>query len=243
MVEGLLSKQRWEALFENSGPFFEGLFMTLKVAVAGLILALLLGVILGLMSTSKSKVLRGLARVYIEFFQGTPLVIQVFFYYNGLPLILKTILNTSRPVRISKFLLGTMGGGLYHGAYIAEVIRTGIEGVPKGQIEAAHSQGFTNIQTMRFVVLPQTLKMIYPPLANQALNLVKNTSVLALVAGLDLMYYSDNWVSQTSYLQGYILSALLYFMICFPLARLAHKLEEKSKQTPVEKKKMKVEVS
>lgn len=243
MVEGLLSKRRWMILFENSGPFLEGMLMTLKVAIVGLFVSLILGIIFGLLSTSKNKIARGIARIYVEFFQGTPLVIQVFFYYNGLPLILKSILHTSRAVRIPKFILGVLGVGLYHGAYISEVVRTGIEGVSKGQLEAAHAQGFTNLQAMRYVVLPQTMKTILPPLANQALNLVKNTSVLALVAGLDLMYFSDNWVSQTGYLQGYLLSAILYFILCFPLARLAHFLEEKSKQVPVEKKKSKVEVS
>lgn len=230
MVRGIFNKTRWESLFQNFDPFLSGMLMTLKVAVVGLIVALVIGVIFGMFSTTKIKPLQWVARIYVEFYQNTPLVVQVFFYYNGLPMVLKELLHTSRPVRLSKFLLGVIGVGLYHGAYIAEVIRTGIEAISKGQTEAAYSQGFTSLQTMRYIILPQTVKIIMPPLANQALNLVKNTSVLALVAGMDLMYHADNYVSNTSYLQGYILCALMYFIICFPLASLAGKLELRAKQ-------------
>ncbi|MDD3222914.1 MAG: amino acid ABC transporter permease [Clostridia bacterium] len=243
MVEGLFNPDRWEKAFESMDTFGEGMLMTLKVMIVGLIVALVLGVIFGVLSTTKIKALQVISRIYVEFFQNTPLVVQVFFYYNGLPIILKTLLGASRPVRLSKLLLGVCGVGLYHGAYIAEVIRTGLEAVPKGQYEAAHSQGFTSLQAMRYIVLPQTLKIIMPPLANQALNLVKNTSVLALVAGGDLMYHADNYVSNSGHLQGYIICCVLYFIICFPLATLARKLEENAKKTPQPKKKKKMEVA
>ena len=135
-------------------------------------------------------------------------------------------------VRIAPFVLGFLGVGLYHAAYISEVIRTGIEAVPRGQMEAAQSQGFTRAQAYWYIVLPQTFKIILPPLCNQALNLVKNTSVLALVAGGDLMYRSDNFVSLYGYLQGYIVCCLMYFIICFPLAMLVQWLERRSKERP-----------
>lgn len=243
MVKGLFDISRWEVAFSQIGTFGEGMLFTFKVAVIGLLVAIILGIIFGVISTTKIKILQVISRIYVEFFQNTPLVVQVFFYYNGLPQILQAMLGTSRPVRLSKLLLGVVGVGLYHGAYIAEVIRTGIEAVPKGQTEAATSQGFTKSQTMKFIILPQTLKLILPPLANQALNLVKNTSVLALVAGGDLMYHSDNFVSSTGFLQGYIISCVLYFIICFPLATLARKLEINSKKIPTPKKTKNVEVA
>lgn len=203
--------------------------MTIKVALQGLLLALILGIFFGLLSSGKNKILKFISRVYVEFFQNTPLVIQVFFYYNCLPYIIGG--------RVPKFMLGVMGVGIYHGAYISEVIRTGIEAVPSGQFDAAYSQGFGYLQTMRHIVLPQTMKIILPPLTNQALNLVKNTSVLAMVAGLDLMYHADSWASDRGFfLQAYLSCALLYFIICFPLARLASWLEARAKQTPVPKK-------
>lgn len=230
MIKGLFDAKRWEALFkvlpENYIP---GFWMTLKVALAGLMLALILGILFGMLSTSKNRFLKLLSRIYVEFFQNTPLVIQVFFYYSCLPYLIGG--------RVPKFTLGVIGVGIYHGAYISEVIRTGIEAVPKGQFEAAYSQGFGYLQTMRYIVLPQTVKIIMPPLANQALNLVKNTSVLAMVAGLDLMYYADSWGSDRGYFaQAYLTCALFYFIICFPLAKLAGWLEIRAKRTPVPKK-------
>ena len=122
--------------------------------------------------------------------------------------------------------------GLYHAAYISEVIRTGIEAVPRGQMEAALSQGFSRVRAYAYIILPQTFKVILPPLCNQALNLVKNTSVLALIAGGDLMYNADNFVSTYGYLQGYIMACVLYFIICFPLALLVQWLERRSKARP-----------
>ena len=113
--------------------------------------------------------------------------------------------------------------------------------MPRGQFDAAYSQGFSYLQTMRYIILPQTLKIILPSLANQALNLVKNTSVLAMVAGLDLMYYADRWGADRGYfVQAYFSCALLYFIICFPLARLARFLEVRAKRTPVPKKRKEV---
>lgn len=240
MGNSLLDSTKWKVLFESLDLFISGMGVTIKVVILGLLLALSLGILFGVLSTTKIKLLQAISRVYVEFFQNTPLLVQVFFYYNGLPTVLKAILHTARPVRLSKTMLGVMGVGIYHGAYIAEVIRTGIEAVPKGQHEAAHSQGFTSIQAMRYIILPQTLKIIMPPLANQALNLVKNTSVLALIAGMDLMYQADCYASDKSCLQGYILCAVLYFIICFPLAMLARSLEKRAKRTPVAKKEKKL---
>ncbi len=232
MLDGLLDPLRWERTLSNMGPFWEGWAFTLKVVLAGLALSLALGTLLGVFSTTRSKVLRAISRVYVEFYQNTPLPVQVFFMYTAGPQVLQAITGAASPVRIAPFALGVLGVGLYHAAYVSEVIRTGIESVPKGQMEAALSQGFTHVQGYVYVILPQTFKVILPPLCNQALNLVKNTSVLALIAGGDLMYNADNYVSTYGYLQGYIMCCLLYFIICFPLAVLVQYLERRSKRRP-----------
>ena len=232
MLDGLLDPLRWERTLSNMGPFWEGWAFTLKVVLAGLALSLALGTLLGVFSTTRSKVLRAISRVYVEFYQNTPLPVQVFFMYTAGPQVLQAITGAASPVRIAPFALGVLGVGLYHAAYVSEVIRTGIESVPKGQMEAALSQGFTRVQGYIYVILPQTFKVILPPLCNQALNLVKNTSVLALIAGGDLMYNADNYVSTYGYLQGYIMCCLLYFIICFPLAILVQYLEHRSKRRP-----------
>ena len=195
MIKGLLDGKRWAALWKAIPDYYvPGFIMTLKIALVGLMLALILGTIFGTLSTMKFKPAKLLARIYVEFIQNTPLALQVLFYYSVLPM-----LFSNSGFRIPKFVLGVIGVGVYHGAYISEVIRTGIEAVPKGQSEAAASQGFSYIQTMYYIILPQTMKIIMPPLANQALNLVKYTSILAMVAGMDLMYYTDSWGSDKNY--------------------------------------------
>ena len=148
------------------------------------------------------------------------------------PQLLQLISGAPTPVPIPSVVLGFVGVGLYHAAYVSEVIRTGIESVPRGQMEAALSQGFSRVQAYIYIILPQTIKVVLPPLCNQALNLVKNSSVLALVAGGDLMYRSNSFVGTYGYLQGYILACVMYFIICFPLAMLVQYLERRSTRRP-----------
>jgi putative glutamine transport system permease protein len=221
-VGGPFSLARWALLCKDIPLFLEGFFVTLAVSVAALAAALVVGVVLGLFSTSQRALLKGMARVYIEFFQNTPLVIQIFFLYNALPYI---------GVMLSLITIGIAGIGLYHGAYVAEVVRAGIISIPRGQYEAAESQGFSYLQSMGYIILPQAIKVILPPLANQAVNLIKNTSVLALIAGGDLMYRADSWASNgsLSYGPAYVVTGVLYFALCFPLTRWARTFEEKLK--------------
>lgn len=211
---------KWEALFEDKSIFLQGFLTTIIASILALVLALVLGVVFGVMGTSHNKVLNKINRIYVAIIQNTPLVIQVFFLYNVLP---------HFKIMISVFSVGVIGVGIYHGAYIAEVVRGGIESVPKGQSESAVSQGFTRIQAMRYIILPQAVKIILPPLTNQAVGLIKNTSVMAMVAGGDLMYQADSWSSNNLYYgPAYIITALLYLILCLPLARFAKRLEDKS---------------
>ena len=236
MLESLLDPRRWQITFDSIDAFWDGFFVTLQVVVWGLILALALGTILGVFSTTRARVLRAISRVYGECYQNTPLPVQVIFMYLMGPQLLQLATGSAAPVPIPSVVLGFVGVGLYHAAYVAEVIRTGIEAVPRGQMEAALSQGFTRAQAYIYIILPQTFKVILPPLCNQALNLVKNSSVLALVAGGDLMYRSNSFVGTYGYLQGYILACVMYFIICFPLSMLVQYLEKRSKRVPKAKK-------
>lgn len=217
---------KWQALFSEFNVFLEGFLVTLEVAILGLAVALILGVVFGVFSTSRFKLFKIISRVYVEIIQNTPLVIQIFFLYNGLPYI-KIVL----PV----FAIGVIGVGVYHGAYISEVMRAGITSIPKGQFEAAKSQGFSHAQTMKYIILPQTVKIIIPPLTNQLVNLIKNTSVLAIIAGGDLMYRADSWSTGNMYYgPAYVITGVLYFILCYPLANLARKLEKmEKKQIPI----------
>ncbi|WP_122628351.1 amino acid ABC transporter permease [Lucifera butyrica] len=210
---------KWLALFQDWSVFAEGFLMTLTVSILGLALSLALGVLFGVLGTAHWKGFRVINRVYVEFIQNTPLVIQIFFLYHGLP-----HLGIILPV----FSVGVLGVGVYHGAYIAEIVRAGIQAIPKGQLEAAYSQGFSYWGAMRHVILPQAQRIAYPPLTNQAVNLIKNTSVMAMVAGGDLMYHADSWASDNLYYgPAYIVTGLLYLSLCFPLATYARRLERK----------------
>ncbi|MDR0784306.1 MAG: amino acid ABC transporter permease [Treponema sp.] len=225
-MSGPFALWRWARLLSDYSVFLEGFVVTILVALSALLLALALGVIFGLFSTSANKFFKAASRVYVEFFQNTPLVIQVFFVYNALPY---------AGVKLDVFSIGALCVGVYHGAYVAEIIRAGITSIPRGQMDAARSQGFSYIQAMRYVILPQTVAIVLPPLANQAVNLIKNTSVLALIAGGDLMYRADSWASNgtLSYGPAYIVTGALYFILCFPLVSWARKHEARIKNRDI----------
>ncbi len=211
---------KWEALLKDGNVFIEGFGITALVAVLALGVALALGVIFGMLGASHWKFAKRASRCYVEFIQNTPLVIQVFFLYNGLPKI---------GIVLPVLWVGVIGVGVYHGAYIAEVIRAGIQAIPKGQREAALSQGFNYWEAMRYIILPQAQRIVFPPLTNQAVFLIKNTSVMAMVAGGDLMYRADSWSSGNIYYgPAYVVTGLLYFILCFPLAQLARHLERRA---------------
>lgn len=220
---GPFSVPRWEALFANMDLLWQGALVTLLVASLGLVLSLALGTVIGVMSASQWKVMRGFARAYVEFYQNTPLLIQVFMIFNALPILFKGMF-------IPVITIGILGVGMYHGAYIAEVVRAGIQSIGRGQLEAALSQGFGYIGAMRHIIIPQAMRVVLPPLTNQAVSLIKNTSVLAVIAGGDLMYAGDAFAGRYGhYGPTYIVVGLLYFVMCFPLARLARRLEAKAK--------------
>lgn len=221
---GPLAIWRWLDVLDNIDLFIKGFGYTLLVAFMALIIAIFLGVLSGLMSTSKIKLFNIMSRVYVEFFQNTPLLINLFFLYYVLPMI------PYIGVTLDIFVIGFLGIGIYHGAYMSEVTRSGIQSISKGQFEAAYSQGFKYYQLMTLIILPQTIKIILPPSTNQAINLTKNTSVLAIFAGAELMYMSDSYAQSTlSYAPSYIIAGAFYFTICYGIAYFTRRYEIKLK--------------
>lgn len=214
----------WGAYFQDFGQFFNGFLFTLALSIGSLILAMILGIIFGSFSTSKNAFLRGLARVFVEFYQNTPLLVQFVIVFYGFPLI------SNYAIMPSIYWTGVLCVGLYHGAYIAEVIRSGIQSIPSGQMEAALSQGFSYVDTMRLIILPQAFRIILPPLINQVVNLIKNTSTVAIISGVDLMFVTKSWSALNSnYIPAFVGAAVLYFILCFPIARWGRKIEEANK--------------
>lgn len=219
-MNGPFADYKWAALARDWAVFGEGFANTVLVSGCALALAIALGILFGVLGISKSRGFQIITRIYVEFIQNTPLVIQVFFLYHGLP-----HLGIMLPV----FAVGVLGVGIYHGAYISEVVRAGIQAVPRGQLEAAYSQGFSFWGAMRYIILPQAKRISFPPLTNQAVSLIKNTSVLAMVAGGELMYQADSWSSTNLYYgPAYVATGILYISLCLPLANYARKLEHEA---------------
>jgi aspartate/glutamate/glutamine transport system permease protein len=223
MSTGPFAAFKWLAAYEDWTVFADGFAITILTSLLGLLLALSLGTVFGVTGVAPSRLARGLNRIYVEVIQNTPIVIQIFVLYNGLP---------HFGVVLPVFTLGVLGVGIYHGAYIAEIVRSGIQAIPRGQMEAAYSQGFGFWEAMRYIILPQTKQIVFPAITNQAVSLIKNTSVLAMVAGGELMYHADSWSSSNMYYgPAYIITGLLYLSICYPLAAYARRLESKAEVT------------
>ncbi|MEJ4558657.1 amino acid ABC transporter permease [Enterococcus faecium] len=207
-------------LIQTYGPIFvDGFKITLFSSVLALVFSLIIGTLMAIFQLSKNKVVSALAKAYVEFFRNIPLLIIVMFFYVVVPIYW---------FNLDGFQAGTIGLTIYTSAFIAETVRSGIQTVPKDQTEAGLSSGFTYSEIMRYIVLPQAFKIVIPPLGNQFINLVKNSSILAIVAGLDLMYQGDLIASETfNTFDTYIIVGLFYLVITLPLSYLMVYLEKK----------------
>jgi putative glutamine transport system permease protein len=199
--------------------YLHGFFNTIKISFIGLIASFLIGVFIAVLRIAPLKILKFLGACYVEFIRNIPLILIVFFFYNGLSVF---------HINLSGFAAGTIGLSIYTAAFIAEAVRAGIQSVDKGQMEAARSSGLTYIQAMRYIVLPQAVKIVVPPIGNQFLNLVKNTSILGVVAGLDLMYYGDV-IHEKTYVtfDTYIFIGMFYLILTIPLSIFVRYLEQR----------------
>ncbi len=224
-MSGLFSPRAWNKIWIYRETFLLGLFNTLRTALVALLIALTLGIIFGLMATSGKKLLKAIARVYVEVIQNTPVLLQMCFLYYALAF------SGHSPGII---VTGILALGIYTGAYMAEVIRAGIESVPKGQFEAARSQGFGYVGLMYYIILPQSIKVILPPMTNVIVNMIKNTSCLYIVGGADLLSLTYSFVTGEntggSYAPAYIVCGAIFFVICFPLSSLASMWETSLKK-------------
>ncbi|UAL53482.1 MULTISPECIES: amino acid ABC transporter permease [Metabacillus] len=197
-------------LVDNMDMYLEGFKNTVMASLIALIGSFLLGTLIAVLRIAPLKPLNWLGTVYVEFVRNIPLLIIAFFFYIGLPAL---------GLRLDGFTAGTIALVIYTASFIAEAIRAGILSVPKGQMEAARSSGLTYNQTMRLIILPQAIKIVIPPLGNQFINLVKNSSILSVVAGLDLMYHGDLISSDTFVVfDVYIFVAVFYLILTIPLS-------------------------
>lgn len=197
-------------LTENLNLYLEGFKNTVIASLIALVCSFFLGMIIAVLRIAPIKLLNWIGTIYVEFFRNIPVLIITFFFYYGL---------ASIGLTFDGLTSGTIALTIYTSSFIAEAIRAGIVSVPKGQMEAARSSGLTYIQTMRFIILPQAIKIVIPPLGNQFINLVKNSSILGVVAGLDLMYQAD-LISTRSFVtfDVYIFVAVFYLILTIPLS-------------------------
>jgi polar amino acid transport system permease protein len=202
----------------SAGPLLIGLWLTLRISVVSLIFALMLGVLAGLGRVSQNPTARDVASFYIEVIRGTPLLVQLFIAYFFF----------APTLHLSAFAAGVFGLSVFTGAYIAEIVRAGIQAVPKGQTEAAQSLGLSGLQNLRHVVLPQAIKKILPPLAGQFINLIKDSSLVSVMALTDLTKAGREVVSSTfSPFEVWFTVALMYLVLTGGLSLLVNRLEKR----------------
>lgn len=193
--------------------------LTLEVSIVGMMLAISLGFSLAIMRVFGPWPLRWIATLYIELIRGTPLLIQLYIIFYGLPDI---------GIKLSPFVAGVLGLGLNYAAYEAENYRAGLLAIPRGQMEAARALGMTHSQGLRFVVIPQSFRLVLPPVTNDFISLLKDSSLVSMVTLLDLTGAYNRIATQTfDYFGTGLMIAALYLLIGLPFVRLARYTEEK----------------
>ena len=218
----------WKLITRYGHFFTEGLRNTLIIAVVAVVAGTFLGALMALMRMSKVTPLRWLATAYIEFFRGTPLMVQLMFIFYGLPMIGVSFPEISFIPDFSRFMAGIVAMSLNSCAYVAEVIRSGIQAVDPGQMEAARSLGFKKGEAMRIVVLPQAIRNILPALGNEFITVIKESSVVSVIGIADLMFRTNGVKAKTyNTLECLFVAALLYFVTTFFFSKLVSLTERR----------------
>ena len=211
-------------LVVNSFPLLlVGAGVTIKITALSVALGVVIGLFVGIARISRIKLLRVLAAIYVDFFRGTPLLVQIFLVYFALPVI------TGQ--RVDPFVAAIGSCGINSGAYVAEIFRAGILAVDKGQMEAARSLGLSNWQSMRLVVLPQAIKNILPALANEVVTMVKESSICSVLGMAEMMFAAKTIAGSTGIsLAPYTLAALVYFCINYPASKGIEAIERRMRR-------------
>ena len=211
-----------------SGFFIEGVENTLILSFFTVLFGTILGTLMAMARMSKFTPLKWLATAYIEFFRGTPLMVQLMFIFYGLPMIGVTFPSVSFIPDFDRFAAGVVAMSLNSCAYVAEVIRSGIQAVDKGQMEAARSLGFHHKQAMMLVILPQAVRNILPALGNEFVTIIKESSIVSVIGIADLMYRTKGVIAKTyNSLECLAIAALIYFVLTFVGGRLIALMERK----------------
>ncbi|HZJ99665.1 MAG TPA: amino acid ABC transporter permease [Tissierellaceae bacterium] len=208
----------WSVVTQNLGVFIEGALLTLQISAIALLLSIPLGVIAGLFRVSKNKFLRIISTFYVEVMRGIPLLVLLIWIY----FVLGQFLN------LGPYWSAVIGLAVFSGAFIAEIVRSGIQAVPKGQMEAARSSGMTYMQAMKLVILPQAIRAVLPPMASQFIILIKDSSLVSTISVVDLTLIGKNLVATTfRSLEVWTFIALIYLIMTFSLSSIIRHFENK----------------
>lgn len=195
----------------------DGILVTFQVTFSAIVFALLLGLVTGIGRISRNRIVNVVASTYVEVVRGVPLLVQLFYIYYAL----------GRFVRVPDMVAAVIAMSFCYGAYMGEVFRAGIESIDKGQTEAARSLGFNSTQTMFYVILPQAWRTILPPVGNEFIALLKDTSLVSILAVADLLRRGREFAAESfAYFETYTVIALVYLLITLFLSKLVSILEE-----------------
>ena len=209
----------WTAVRQGLPYLLQGAGLTVLISAAAMVLAIVLGLLLAVLTQTRVAAARALVAAYVEAFRNTPLLIQIFIVYFGLPQL---------GLRLSPFLSGLSALVLYAAAYNTEIFRAGLEAVPFGQHEAARSIGLSGGQALRYVIVPQAMRIAFPALGNNLVSLVKNSSLVSTIGMVELMFVAND-ISFNNFrsFEIYGAAAVLYVALVLALTRLLHLAERR----------------
>ena len=208
----------WEIL-----PFLlKGALLTVFFSATSEIIGIIVGLVTSVIRVTRIKVLSQLAVVYVDLFRGTPLLMQIIFVYYALPYL---------GINLPAIVAGIVALSVNSGAYVSEIFRAGIESIDKGQTEAARSLGMSYMQAMRYVVIPQTIKRVLPPLTNEFVALIKDSSLLSVIAIAELMRTAKEMMTWKMNPSSLTAAAIIYLIITLPLTRYVSYMEKKLKKS------------
>ncbi|WP_456325860.1 amino acid ABC transporter permease [Desulfonauticus submarinus] len=201
----------------------DGLILTLKISAVSIVFSLIIGTIIAVFRLSKIKPLEWFSLAYTEFFRNTPLLVQIFFWYFGSDAVLPKAVNQWLYKQDFEFAAGVIALTVYTSAFIAEEIRSGINSIPKNQLEASRACGLSFIQAMRYVILPQAFRIIIPPLISQFLNLTKNSSLVMTIGVMELTYMARQIESYTFHgFEAFTVATLIYIAISLTISLMVN---------------------
>ena len=212
---------RWDIIWNYRDFYITGIWVTLALTLVGYIGGVFFGVFLGLAQTSKNKLIYWPAKIYVDVFRGTPMLVQIYIIHLAL---IPTVFGQS----YGWFVSGAAALILNSAAYNAEIFRAGIQSIDKGQMEAARSLGLTHSQAMRKVIMPQAVRRMVPPLGNEFITLLKDSSLVNVIAATDILYASKMIAGTYSRVwEPYLFAAFLYLVMTFIVTKVISYIEHR----------------